>query len=714
MTSLRRFSKLKILLIILVTNFSLLIPYPISIVTSLFWVFLSGYLIYSILFEKEKLSIFTGLKIFSLSISFTFFLFPVFALPFMFIKLSSLWFLAIIFLDVMFCIYIYSILKRKSVKITTLYQNSDHDFTHVSVLLILVLVFILSIYANHQVFFSKHPYYMLSDQMIYLQTINAFRFGVYPPPNLFYAGTINTNYYANLPSFIVYATTFEITQPPSVKEILYFIFLQNSLVTIAYLLLAYLITFEFTNSKLAGIITVIFLGFGTDILGTVSYLYNMELPEYLGVVTPYMFNKNIFFLHVPSLAFDVLFKGFEKSPALIITLLFIYILKRYTENRERRTLVTLFLFSNPILPLFHLGILSPFYVAVGIYAIMIILRKFLRYLRLYPRNNKEQKILAYYLFLLIFLIGIILFTLFYFNADLAKYLSSLLYFRLLPINITLRSLLLYLGPSLILSIIGLISLLKLNILKTCIFLQFLIIWFVSAMVFVICFDLYTPDGAIANYFTYDNVTIPTAILAGIGSFQLLNMYVYRSKLAYILNLFLIFLMVSSVFPSSLSWYMTDYSELYTKLSPRYDLRLSEDDIDAYNYILSHTPKNSIFLTSPKNWLIASLTGRAIVMESGYAVLNERNQDIIQIFTSEDLRETVKLLNKYKVNYIYISTQEINEYGKGLDKFFHFPEVFKPIYNKNGITIFLVNYDAINGVGSVNLTTIIVKYSYELA
>ena len=603
----------------------------------------------------------------------------------MFTLKISMRFLAVLFLDITLFISFYVKLKRKRIQTDERKRNFSYDIV-LLVISIGVLIFIKG-YLN--VFFSS-PFWVCSDPMVHLQTIQALRFGTYPPPNLRAGGSVNTEYHSNLLSFPYHSAMLEIANFQSVEGILTFSFLLNAIISVTLLLLIYLI--EFTGSEFAGIIAIISLGLGTDVLGISNYLTKGFLPAYWGVKIPFVSNlgRGILFFHVPTIAHQLMLVGLEKGPPLILSLFFIYIVKKYEVFRKRSLLIALIFLMLPIYPLFHVGILGIFYLGIIIYLMTLALRKLLKY--------QENSLL-----LIIFPV-IISLNIFYFLSYLKPFDLPSYYLRMLPLDVSARSLLTYFGPSLFFALVGLVHLLRKP--KLSLSRQFIVVWFSVSLTSILFVDFYsTHRGYFVNYnyFPYYSATIPIILLAGIGFRQLISPAINNwRKPANFSNLLLITAMIFLATPSSVSIYMTDYEELWTSINPEfYALYITQDDIHAYNFVISNTPKDSIFLTHPRNWLIAPLTGRSIVVQHRESIeFDQRKLDVTQMYWSRDLRKTANLLDKYSVDYIFLSSQELNEYGINTRKFSYYPEVFPVIFSKGNVTLFSVNHDALGNLSGM--------------
>lgn len=163
----------------------------------------------------------------------------------------------------------------------------------------------------------------------------------------------------------------------------------------------------------------------------------------------------------------------------------------------------------------------------------------------------------------------------------------------------------------------------------------------------------------------------------------------NNKLFYIWFMFTVILVagfvtekVSRMEKRSLRWvtlaavlFLSTYSGLLTLERERvssYQL-FSRSDVEVSEYIRKHTPPDAMFLTADNhNNAVASLTGRKIVSGTpiylffhgvGY---DERARDVEIMF--KDTGNFEGLAEKYKVDYVYLSSYERGKYGVNSDFF----------------------------------------------
>jgi len=74
-----------------------------------------------------------------------------------------------------------------------------------------------------------------------------------------------------------------------------------------------------------------------------------------------------------------------------------------------------------------------------------------------------------------------------------------------------------------------------------------------------------------------------------------------------------------------------------------------------------------------------------------SMIDQRIQDVRNIYTNRDLKETMRLLNQYRVQYIYVGALERIYYGGlGLSKFDQAPELWDLVYQNEQVKIYKVH------------------------
>ena len=73
------------------------------------------------------------------------------------------------------------------------------------------------------------------------------------------------------------------------------------------------------------------------------------------------------------------------------------------------------------------------------------------------------------------------------------------------------------------------------------------------------------------------------------------------------------------------------------------------------------------------------------------MIDQRIQDVQTIYTGSDLKETMRLLDQYDVQYIYVGALERIYYaGDGLNKFDQPSDLWNLVYENEQVKIFQVH------------------------
>ena len=160
---------------------------------------------------------------------------------------------------------------------------------------------------------------------------------------------------------------------------------------------------------------------------------------------------------------------------------------------------------------------------------------------------------------------------------------------------------------------------------------------------------------------------------------------WESKL--IKELTLIMLLLGLIFSSA------SFLNSYKNAQP------SEEIIDSLKFLKENSEEQDVVLSHFSNGIwINSIASRKNVIDSKTLFapkINERNQDVNAIFQSRNLEKTNGLLEKYKINYIYITPEMKkglvwNSEEQGLLFVLKFtPQDFEKIYKTQGIEIWRV-------------------------
>lgn len=158
-------------------------------------------------------------------------------------------------------------------------------------------------------------------------------------------------------------------------------------------------------------------------------------------------------------------------------------------------------------------------------------------------------------------------------------------------------------------------------------------------------------------------------------------YIEKTKLAnfkhyFVIGIIVVFL-ITSVFPSILD-------TVNRRHIP------TDSEISAMKWIEANTPKDSTILTSPEEGhMMVYYAMRKNVVDTNFLLINdlgERMQDINDMYRARFKTLGISLLNKYGVNYIYLSPLTKTLYDVK-DIPYNDQECFKEIYSKDGIDIY---------------------------
>jgi uncharacterized membrane protein len=126
-------------------------------------------------------------------------------------------------------------------------------------------------------------------------------------------------------------------------------------------------------------------------------------------------------------------------------------------------------------------------------------------------------------------------------------------------------------------------------------------------------------------------------------------------------------------------------------------------MEAYNWVRANTSSDAVFLVAPSLSVEAPsplimygarrvVVGSEIHVESQRLYFDQRYNDTITIYTSENVSLVSDLLKKYEVNYILVSPRERQNFTmEELQKFNVYPHLFEIAFKNNAVTIYKVNY-----------------------
>ncbi|HII72411.1 TPA: hypothetical protein HA265_06670 [Candidatus Woesearchaeota archaeon] len=112
--------------------------------------------------------------------------------------------------------------------------------------------------------------------------------------------------------------------------------------------------------------------------------------------------------------------------------------------------------------------------------------------------------------------------------------------------------------------------------------------------------------------------------------------------------------------------------------------ITQADTEAMKFLKEETPEGSVVLTTIREgYMVTALANRKNVADNNFILVRNPSEiydDIETIYKSILKTKAVELLNKYDVNYIYLSPRTKNQFGIEELKFAE-PDCFEPVYDK---------------------------------
>jgi len=138
------------------------------------------------------------------------------------------------------------------------------------------------------------------------------------------------------------------------------------------------------------------------------------------------------------------------------------------------------------------------------------------------------------------------------------------------------------------------------------------------------------------------------------SYKLLLVYISKSKFARYSKYFSVLLFVLFLFTSVIPSLTSAYTTLHESVT--------KEEIQALVWIKENTPSDAVVLAPVGDGhLINAVANRKNVIDSNFLFVkdsDERFEDISTIFKTAFKTETILLLNKYQVSYLYVSREAI--------------------------------------------------------
>ncbi|MFQ6072094.1 MAG: DUF2298 domain-containing protein [Methanosarcinales archaeon] len=156
----------------------------------------------------------------------------------------------------------------------------------------------------------------------------------------------------------------------------------------------------------------------------------------------------------------------------------------------------------------------------------------------------------------------------------------------------------------------------------------------------------------------------------------------------------ILIMFGSVYPIVATFDKADFTKNGTLDGIDYVKKMSPGDYHVIKWIIKNIKGNPVMLEAPgKSYTFSSRvstmtglptvighTGHELVWRKDSKLITERMSDVNKIYETKSLQETMLLINKYNISYIYIGGIEYENYNhkKGLKKFEN-KTYFEPVY-----------------------------------
>lgn len=524
-----------------------------------------------------------------------------------------------------------------------------------------VYLFLVIQFQPDRIIFISNP----SDYFMYFGFIEESRKAM-PPQWPEFSGTPLTYPWLFI---IFYSGISEIT---TLNSILLAIMMNGILSTALGLLIFLFCTDNFKN-ELIGMISAFFFSFGTEATWIIQLI--VGTPPLWDYLPPRIPSPGI--AYCSSLGIDQFMKGFMHTPAYIITILSLFFLNKFVEEKKQRFLITSIL----------LFAMFPFYHTLIYVVILIVLLVFGVFLLIWHDLKKAM---------LVFAISVLsALPLYLYWQFFAPYLVEIgtskpgrfvgikfLYGAFVPFQ-SISAILSYIGFALVLTIIGFIY----SINSTRFLDRFLGLW----LIVIICLIIFT-DFRVGNFYYYWTFSIPAIFYAGKGLVKIFSYKMFSNK--WNKYTVLLFFFIVCLIPTIQLFSAAINSQAY--------MTIHQDELDAYLWIKENTPEDSVFLVAPSNGSyppspIITFGGRKIVLGNEFHVepykLNyeRRYQDIRVMYTSQDLNEALSLMNKFEVDYIFVSIREYESFGeKNLVHFAEYPQHFTPVFTNSFCIIYLLS------------------------
>lgn len=166
-------------------------------------------------------------------------------------------------------------------------------------------------------------------------------------------------------------------------------------------------------------------------------------------------------------------------------------------------------------------------------------------------------------------------------------------------------------------------------------------------------------------------------------FKLFIMYIKQTRASAFLQVFILFVIfafvISSVVPSIVlaNYVVNSY--------------ITTDEIEALIWVREKTPEGAVIIAPVKEGnLITAIAKRRNMIDSYFLLRNDVNQrwnDVEKIFTSSLEIEVIDLMNKYKSNYIYFSSEARSVFNINFLSYISNGKCFEKVYGNDEVSIY---------------------------
>jgi len=451
--------------------------------------------------------------------------------------------------------------------------------------------------------------------------------------------------------------------------------IQNATMNTIFIALCFIFVVDTFKSKKAGLIAAYLMSVGITIYWLIVAIETGTFPFFaLYQRTP---GPQVF---VRALAIESLYSGFIRAPGYIVAVLITFFLYSYLTQKTKRFYIMAFAllaalpFYHPIL---HLTIIGTFAI---FYLILLSLSKY-----------KEGIILTLSTIASMIPFGAYTVTFAPYLIDLARG-NPGGYFRIRPLVglfvplQSIQAMLIYFGVCSVFGCIGFLTQIK----KEHKLSLLLGSWILCTALFIVFTHLYRGG----NYTYYYSITIPVIFLGAVGINETMNLVNKRIRFSAMPFIILIIIMIVAFVPFWQRWYTTATME-----TPYYII--TDEEMEAYNWVRANTSSDAVFLVAPSLSIEAPsplimygarrvVVGSEIHVESQRLYFDQRYNDTISIYTSENVNLVSDLLKKYDVNYVLVSPRERQKFTmEELQKFNEHPHLFEFAFKNNAVTIYKV-------------------------